>query len=142
MTVVKVNCLVCGTTTRQFQQQQAVGALLYHGSRLVPLLFGLLWPEDDLSVLLPLGAKLCFCSLWSCMEYSVQPRNKSPSETQQSVLNKYPDYVANFRFTLGFVSAEGSLIYILSMWKKLFFLEIQVEYHIKVILISTSGGLS
>lgn len=41
-----------------------------------------------------------------------------------------------------FVSAEGSLIYILSMWKKLFFLEIQVEYHIKVILISTSGGLS
>lgn len=69
VTIVEVNCLICGMTTRQFQQQ-VVGALLYHGSRLLPLLFGLLWPEDDLSVLLPLGAKLCFCSLWSCMEYS------------------------------------------------------------------------
>lgn len=36
----------------------------------VPLLFGLLWPEDDLSLLLPLEANVCFCSLWSCMEYS------------------------------------------------------------------------
>lgn len=50
---------------------------LDHNSSAVPLLFGLLWPEDDLSLLVPLGAKLCFCSLWSCMEYSAQPRNTS-----------------------------------------------------------------
>lgn len=33
---------------------------LYHNSSAVPLLFGLLWPEVDLSLLVPLGAKLCF----------------------------------------------------------------------------------
>lgn len=109
------------------QAQEVVGAFLYRGSRLLPLLFGLLWPEDDLSVLLPLGAKLCFCSLWSCMEYSAQPRNKSPSETQ-SVLNTYADYVAKLRFTyffflFTFVSTAGtSMIYILSKWKKQLFL--------------------
>lgn len=55
---------------------------LYQNSGAVPLLFGLLWPEDDLSLLVPLGAKLCFCSLWSCMEYSAQPRNTSTLEAQ------------------------------------------------------------
>ena len=55
---------------------------LYHNSSAVPLLFGLLWPEDDLSLLVPLGAKLCFCSLCSCMEYSAQPRNTSTLEAQ------------------------------------------------------------
>lgn len=48
----------------------------------VPLLFGLLWPEDDLSLLVPLGAKLCFGSLWSCMEYSARPRNTAELEPQ------------------------------------------------------------
>lgn len=46
----------------------------------VPLLFGLLWPEDVLSLLGPLGAKLCFWSLWSCMEYSARIKNTSTLE--------------------------------------------------------------